>query len=138
MIMTIGNRILLILTGTLTAVLLQSLVNIFITNFVVTGRNLFGFGGGLILIVIFLLGIWAAVYSLALTFSDSLFLSLIISVIFTIWMSWRPFQSLVEIYQRPDYFDREYFMMDLVQIGANLIIYPMIALLLWNLQKKFV
>ena len=136
--MSVIQRILLTLTGAIFATLLQGAVMLFITNYIVPNRSLFGFGQGLVWIVIFLLGMWAIAYSFALTFSNSLSLSLIISFLFSIWMSWISFQSALEIYQRPDYFDREYFMMEVIEICANFIIYPSTALLIWTLQKRFV
>lgn len=136
--MSILNRIILTATGVLFAIVLQSAVTWFITNFIIPSRNLFGFGSGLIFIVIFITALWVIVYSVALTFSDSLVTSLIISLLFSIWMTWKTFQSAIEVYRRPDYFDRDFFTMDVIQICANFVIYPLTAVLIWILKKKFV
>jgi hypothetical protein len=111
---------------------------ILVRTYFVPNRDLLGLGRGLMLIVFILTGLWALCYSLILTFSNSLPVSIVISLVFSFWMSWGTFQTLIEIYQRTDYFDREYFLMDIIQIGANFIIYPLTSFLIWTLQKRFV
>jgi hypothetical protein len=135
--MSFFHRILLIVIGSVIVQLLQTLVLLFVTRFVSTNRNLFGFGDGLIVIVIFFLGLWALVYSTAITFINSLSLSIIFSLIFSIWMSWRTFQNAIEIYERTDYFDREFFVSDIIEISANFLIYPLVALFIWKLKTQY-
>jgi hypothetical protein len=52
-------------------------------------------------------------------------------------MSLGTFQSAFEIYRREIYFDRELFIADVFQIIANFVIYPLTAVLIWKLRKRF-
>lgn len=135
--MSILHRILIIIIGAVTATLLQTVVLLFVTRFITPSRNLSGFGGGIVIIVIFITALCALGYSIALSFLDSLSLSLVCSFIFSIWMSWGNFQDVIEIYQRPDYFDRDFFVSDIIQICANFIIYPLIAVIIWKLKTQY-
>jgi hypothetical protein len=135
--MPIAKRVLCIIAGGILITLLQFVALLITTKVIVSGRDLFGFGRGLIFIAALAQGVWGLVYSAIMTFINTYRLSIIFSLIVSIWMSSGNVQSAFEIYRRTDYFDREYFIADIFQIIANFAIYPFTAIFIWNLKTKF-
>jgi len=135
--MQFGYKILMIIIGGAVTVLLESLALIIENRFNPSTRNLFGFGAGLLLIVPFLYGFWGLVLSSIFVFIKSFYISMVISILFSLWLSWRTINSAMEIYNRPDYFDKEFFFSDVFQICANFIIFPLVCILIWVLKEKY-
>jgi hypothetical protein len=135
--MQFGYKILMVVFGGAFTVLLEALTLIIENHFNPSTRNLFGFGAGLIFIVPFLYGFWGLLLSTILIFIKSFYISMTISILFSLWLSWKTINSAIEIYNRPNYFDREYFVSDVFQICANFIIFPLVCILIWVLKEKY-
>lgn len=143
--MQIGHKILMVLSGGLLVVLLESLALLIERVFNPSTRN--GFGMGFTAVLIFIIPLFYGLYGILLStilvvvnsfaFVNSIVFSIVISLVFSLWMCWGNIISAQEIYNRPNYFDREYFVSDVFQICADFIIFPAVCVSIWFLKEKY-
>ena len=135
-----GYKILTIIIGGLSAALL-ALISHTIKNSVIdlSSRNMFGFGlSGLLYFLLpayfFFLGLLLS----AIVFHiKSLPISLAVSMLVSLAVSWKTINAAKEIYRRPDYFDKAYFYSDIFEICATFIIFPLVCILIFVLREKY-
>ena len=104
-----------------------------------SARSGFGFNFGVLAYIIIpvYFFILAFVLSLVALHVDSLSATLAVSLFFALLVSWKTFNSAIEIYNRPDYFDKTYFYSDVFQICSAFIIFPLVGILVYFLKIRF-
>ncbi|MBA2735846.1 MAG: hypothetical protein H0U50_03555 [Pyrinomonadaceae bacterium] len=105
-----------------------------------SARNGFGFGFSALVYIIVpvYFFILAFILSLVLLHVNSFPVTLAVSLLISLPASWKTFNSAVEIYNRPDYFDKTYFYSDVFQICSAFIIFSLVGILVWLLKSRFI
>jgi hypothetical protein len=136
--MRTGKKILILLICGVVSALL-SLLALKIIEFVGPTRNLLGFDlSTLAAIIVTIFGFfYGCVAAASGVFLKSFPVSLIISVLVSLFASWGAINDSVEIYRNPIYFDSELFISDLSQIFANFVIFPLICFCAYYAKTRF-
>ena len=139
--MQLSHKILIIFVGSLSAAVL-SLISSILERSVIdfSARNGFGFGFSALVYIIVpvYFFILAFILSLVLLHVNSFPVTLAVSLLVSFLASWKTFNSAVEIYNRPDYFDKTYFYSDVFQICSAFIIFSLVGILVWFLKSRFI
>ena len=77
------------------------------------------------------------ILAVILLYVNSFALSIFISLIFSVAATTPIVKETVDLYVRPDYFDKNLFFANLLFILANFILFPAICGLIWILKRKF-
>jgi hypothetical protein len=134
--MSILYRIIIILAGGLLAVIVQLLSLVFADRFIFSSsRDILMVGNAGRIIYLGIVGFYGLALATILCFVNSFRLSLLISLLFSLWISRRTFAAAREIYQRSDYFDRESFFSEILMIGTNFVVYPLVSIIIWKLKR---
>lgn len=138
--MQLSHKILIIFTGSATAAVL-ALISMLIERTVVDFSARSGFGFSLAAIVYIIVPVYffilAFILSLIALNVKSVSAMLAVSVFISLLASWKTFNSAIEIYNRPDYFDKTYFYSDVFQICSAFIIFPLVGILVYLLKSRF-
>jgi hypothetical protein len=138
--MTTKHKILVVSGATILAGAIRLVFEILQNSLIdLSARNGFGFGFAGLGYVFFpvYFAILGFILSFVLLNISSFKLSFLISIFFSIYTSIGHIQGLYEIIKRTDYFDKTYFQMDIFQICANFIIFPLIAFFVWKTKNYF-
>lgn len=138
--MQFGHKILVIFVGSLTAAVL-SLISMVIERTLIDFSARSGFGFSFAAVVYIIIPVYffilAFILSLIAVHVNSLSVTLAVSFFFSLLVSWKRFGSAIEIYNRPDYFDKTYFYSDIFQICSAFIIFPLIGITVYFLKIRF-
>ena len=85
------------------------------------------------MLVLLIAAVSGSIVSLGVLLSKSKTISMIIAVLVAVTISTGLIKGAYETYSSAIFFDAPMFYADIVQIVLNLIIYPMVALLIWKM-----
>ena len=137
--MQLSHKILIIMGGGLTAAVLEALSMLLERTLIdFSARSGFGFSFAAVVYIIvpvyfFILGFVLSLIALRV---DSVSATLAVSFFFGLWTSWYNFKSAVEIYNRPDYFDKTYFYSYIFQICSAFIIFSLVGITVYYLKSR--